>query len=72
MLAAATSALWACTLAGVLLVVLRRFVSKKASPQRYALPPGPKPLPILGNLFDMPTKNLGPSFNALTEKYGEP
>ncbi|KAJ8502251.1 hypothetical protein ONZ51_g72 [Trametes cubensis] len=71
MFAAATSALWACTLAGVLLVVLRRFTSRKASPQRYALPPGPKPWPILGNLFDMPTKNLGPSFNALTEKYGE-
>ncbi|KAI8969795.1 cytochrome P450 [Trametes punicea] len=45
--------------------------SKKSSAQPPALPPGPKPLPILGNLLDLPKKDLGRSFNSLTEKYGE-
>ncbi|KAL1946267.1 hypothetical protein VTO73DRAFT_15394 [Trametes versicolor] len=35
------------------------------------LPPGPKALPILGNLLDMPTKRLGPSLRDLADKYGD-
>ncbi|EIW55318.1 O-methylsterigmatocystin oxidoreductase [Trametes versicolor FP-101664 SS1] len=35
------------------------------------LPPGPRPLPILGNLFDMPTKQLGPSLRDMADKYGD-
>lgn len=33
-------------------------------------PPGPRPLPILGNLFDMPTKQLSPSLRDMADKYG--
>ncbi|KAI0350830.1 cytochrome P450 [Trametes cingulata] len=71
MIGAATSVIWACALAALLVVTFRRLTSKKSSPQRFALPPGPRPLPILGNLLDMPTKDLGRSFYALTEKFGE-
>ena len=35
------------------------------------LPPGPKPLPIIGNLLDMPTKNMAPLLHEMGKKYGE-
>ncbi|EIW55314.1 cytochrome P450 [Trametes versicolor FP-101664 SS1] len=35
------------------------------------LPPGPRPLPFIGNLFDMPKKHLAPALRELGEKYGE-
>ena len=33
-------------------------------------PPGPKPLPIIGNLLDMPTKNMAPVLHEMAKKYG--
>ncbi|KAI0642617.1 cytochrome P450 [Trametes meyenii] len=72
MLAAITSAFWACALAALLIFGLRRLTSKRSSSLlQLALPPGPKPLPLLGNLLDLPTKDLGRSFDALTKKFGE-
>ena len=34
------------------------------------LPPGPKPLPILGNVFDMPRKDMGRELTDMVTKYG--
>ena len=34
------------------------------------LPPGPKSLPIVGNLLDLPAKDQPLAFHALCEKYG--
>ena len=39
--------------------------------QKYArYPPGPSPLPVVGNIFDFPQKHLGREFAALSRKFG--
>ncbi|KAI0800093.1 cytochrome P450 [Fomes fomentarius] len=35
------------------------------------LPPGPRPLPIVGNFFDTPTKNMERAFHELNKRYGD-
>ena len=35
------------------------------------LPPGPRPLPFIGNALDIPRKNLGPEFQRISQRYGE-
>ena len=37
---------------------------------RGRLPPGPTPLPILGNILHVPRTSVGLTFSALTKKYG--
>ncbi len=39
--------------------------------RRLPLPPGPTPLPILGNIFDLPRKVLASEYYKLHERYGE-
>lgn len=37
---------------------------------RSPLPPGPRPLPFIGNLLDLPLKNEAATYNAWASKYG--
>ena len=40
--------------------------------RKYArLPPGPTPLPIIGNILDFPHTHLGREFAAYTKQFGE-
>ncbi len=36
------------------------------------LPPGPKPIPIIGNVLDMPRRHFGREFAELSKKHGMP
>lgn len=43
---------------------------KLSSRSHYRLPPGPKRLPLIGNLLDMPTSHAWKEFATYDEKYG--
>jgi hypothetical protein len=42
----------------------------RISRRRNALPPGPKPWPIIGNLFDVPTKTPWIVYSDWAKMYG--
>ncbi|KAI8982787.1 CyP450 monooxygenase [Trametes punicea] len=47
------------------------YLSVWVARKRPRLPPGPRPLPFIGNVFDIPTRNFGPSFRELNRRYGD-
>ncbi|KAG9048571.1 hypothetical protein FS837_012512 [Tulasnella sp. UAMH 9824] len=57
----------AITGAGLALLLLGKYW---ASRQRQPYPPGPRPLPLLGNLLDVPTSRFALTWTKLAEKYG--
>ena len=52
------------------LVHLRQLLVWRACTRGLPLPPGPRPLPIVGNLFDMPKVRAWEGFRELAAKYG--
>ena len=60
---------WSWIGMSVLLVVLMQtWLRARARARR--LPPGPTPLPIVGNILQMPRKDLGREFADLSNVYG--
>jgi len=45
------------------------FVRNK-KPERLPFPPGPKPLPVIGNLRDLPFKDEAATYNIWAKEHG--
>lgn len=54
-----------------LFVFLRsRRLRRVANPRNLPYPPGPKPLPVIGNLFDLARENESATYLKMAHKYG--
>jgi len=51
-------------------LLLLRWKATGRNPKNLPLPPGPEPLPILGNLFDIPTEKAWLTIDEWVRKYG--
>lgn len=49
----------------------RIYISRKRNPNGLPLPPGPKGLPIIGNLLDMPTDKPWLVYHEWSKNYGD-
>jgi len=52
------------------LVIRRRRQRRLANPRDLPYPPGPKPYPIIGNLFEIARENEGATYQRLAKNYG--
>ncbi|TFK64565.1 cytochrome P450 [Pluteus cervinus] len=56
----------------LLVIYIQNFrARRRANPQNLPYPPGPKPLPILGNIFDLARENEAQSYLKLAHQYGD-
>ena len=57
-------------LCSVVVFYLRHVTSWDARARGHPLPPGPKPLPLIGNMLDMPKGRPWVGFRDMCAKYG--
>ncbi len=60
--------LWPWVVSVILVLLARRAIHRRKKYARF--PPGPSPLPIVGNILDFPRTHLGREFSALSNKFG--
>jgi hypothetical protein len=53
-----------------LLLVIVMYLARRKKRGHYPLPPGPKGLPIIGNLLDMPTRDEWVTFQKWSKDFG--
>lgn len=47
------------------------YVRRRDNPRGLPFPPGPKPLPLIGNMFDFARENESAAYLGMAHKYGE-
>ncbi|KAI0768267.1 CyP450 monooxygenase [Trametes elegans] len=62
---------WALPALFLLLFIFIQYIRRRSAAKGLRLPPGPKPLPIIGNALDVPTTMMGQKFREMTQKYGD-
>ena len=65
------SALAVTSLLVLAVIYFRWLTAWKAHSRGLPLPPGPKPLPLIGNTLDFPTKRQGVALRDMSLQYGE-
>lgn len=51
--------------------ILRVYLRRRTNPSGLPAPPGPKPLPIIGNILDIPTRSSWVTYARWAQQYGE-
>jgi hypothetical protein len=59
-------------LGGLFLLALLRLLQRRRTKHDLPLPPGPKPLPLLGNTLQMPTHSPQSTFTEWGKRFGTP
>ncbi|KAH9852017.1 CyP450 monooxygenase [Lenzites betulinus] len=67
----AVSSHWLPFLLGFVVIFLITKSYRARHRSTLPLPPGPRPLPVIGNVLDFPKKHLGPEFHTLSQKFGD-
>lgn len=63
--------LWYLSIAAVFVILMHRWRSFRCRSNGLLLPPGPRPLPIIGNTLDIPTTAMAARFRDISAIYGE-
>ncbi|KAH9937821.1 CyP450 monooxygenase [Epithele typhae] len=61
----------ACALLACIVLISIIYYKGRPPRSRLPLPPGPKPLPLIGNMLDIPKTMSSAEYHALSQKYGD-